>query len=74
MMNSVEPPPISTTSCCLRVGQGVRDAQVDQPRLFASGDDFDREAQRGFGLHQELRRILRHAQGVGGHGPHRFER
>ena len=58
----------------VRIGQGVRNAHVDQPRLFASGDDFDREAQRGFRLHQEVRRVLGHAQGVGGHGPHRFER
>ena len=28
----------------------------------------DRKAERGFGLRQELVGILRHAQGVGGHG------
>jgi hypothetical protein len=72
MMNSVDPPPMSTTSCrVLRVGQGMGHAQVNQAGLFAAGDDFDRKAQCRFGLGQELGAILGHAQGIGGDGTHR---
>jgi hypothetical protein len=60
MMNSVEPPPTSTT----------------RRRAFflASGDDLDREAEDRARLAQELRRILRHAQGVGADRTHRRAR
>ncbi|MCY1232082.1 hypothetical protein D9M72_445550 [compost metagenome] len=52
-------------------GRGVvRGPEVDQPRLFAPGDHFDREAQRAFGLDQELGRVLGHAQRIGGDGAH----
>jgi hypothetical protein len=54
-----------------RVGQGVGDAEVDQPRLLAAGDDLDGKAERRLGLGQELRRVLRHPQGIGGDRPHR---
>ena len=44
MMNSVEPPPMSITSAVvLRLRQAVRDAEIDQARFLAPGDDFDRE-------------------------------
>jgi hypothetical protein len=41
------------------------DAQVDEARFFATGDDLNREAERGARFAQELGRIFRHAQGVG---------
>ena len=45
-------------------------AQVDQPRFFAAGDHFDREAQQRLGLGDEVGGVLGHAQGVGAHGAH----
>ena len=63
MMNSVEPPPISTTSrLCPAVGRGVRGAEVDETGLFAAGDDFDGEPQGVFGEGQEFTGILGHPQ------------
>ncbi|MCY1230365.1 hypothetical protein D9M72_427750 [compost metagenome] len=46
-------------------GRIVRGAQIDQPRLFAPRDDFDREAERVLGLDQELGCILGDAQRIG---------
>ena len=54
----------------MRVGQRMRHPDVDQPRLLAPGDDFDREAQRAFCADQELGRILGDPQGVGRHRAH----
>ena len=45
--------------------QFVRDAEIDEARLFVAADDVDREAECGFGLRQEFRRILRDAERVG---------
>jgi hypothetical protein len=67
MMNSVEPPPMSITRRCLpRGGLPVRDAEVDQARLLAAGDDLDVVAERGLGRHQEVLRIAQGAHRVGG--------
>jgi hypothetical protein len=46
MMHSVEPPPMSTTRCGVRIqGQAVGDAQVDQSGFFPTRHDLDLEAQ-----------------------------
>jgi hypothetical protein len=68
MMNSVEPPPISTTSRLPWQAGASRGAQVDQSRLFPAGNDFDGEPKRRLGLDQELRGILGHAQRICRHG------
>ena len=52
----------------------MRDAEIDQPRFLASGDDFDRESQHVFGLRNEVGGILGHAQGVGADHAHRLAR
>ena len=54
----------------LRVG----DAEVDQARLLAAGDDFDRMAQRALGRHQERLRFPEPAHGVGGDRAHALRR
>ena len=41
-------------------GQGVRGADVDQARLFTTGNDFDGKTQGLFSLRQKLCRILGH--------------
>ena len=46
------------TSCCWRGWQRWGDAHVDQAGLLAAGDDLDRKAQRGLGLHQEVGAFL----------------
>ena len=51
-------------------GQTVRDADIDEARFLAAGDDFDRETERRFSLFQKCRRILGHAQRVGADGTH----
>ena len=54
MISSVEPPPMSTTrrlSSARR--QRMRDAEIDEARLLAAGDDLDREAERLARLAQE---------------------
>ena len=45
--------------------QALCNADINQPRLLATGDDFDRVAKRGFGLAHECIRILGHAQRIG---------
>ena len=52
--------------------QGMHHAGVNQACLFASGDDFDGEAQCGFGLRDEFGNVFCHAEGVGGDGAHLF--
>ena len=49
-------------------GQAVGDALVDQARLLASRDHFDRVAQGGFGGQQERLRVAQLAHRVGRHG------
>ena len=72
MMNSVEPPPMSTTRRGSSDGrQHVRDAVVDEPRLLVPADDVDREAQRALGLRQKLGGVGRDAKRVGRHRAHR---
>ena len=46
----------------------------EEARFFAPGDHFDREAERGACLAQELRRVLGHAQRVGADRAHRAAR
>ena len=50
------------------------DAGVDEAGFFAPGDDFDGEAQGGFGERHEGGDVFGHAEGVGGHGAHLFGR
>ena len=72
MMNSVEPPPMSMTRRGSSDGrQHVRDAEVDEARLLVAADDVDGEAERGFGLRQERRRVARDAERVGRDRAHR---
>ena len=52
----------------------MRDAQIDQPRLFAPGDDFDRMAQRSFGLGNEDVGVLGDAQRRGADAADRLRR
>ncbi len=52
----------------------VRHAEVDEARFLAAGDDLDREAEHRARLTQELRGILRDAQGVGADGAHALAR
>jgi hypothetical protein len=54
--------------------QRMRDPEVDEPRLLASRDHLDREAEYLARLAQELRCVLRHAQRVGADGAHRLAR
>ncbi len=49
-------------------------AEVDEARFLAAGNHLDREAERGARLAQELRRVLRHAQGVRADHAHRLPR
>ncbi len=55
----------------VRRGQLVRDAQVDQPRLFVAADHVDRRAECSLRLRQELARIACHPEGAGCDGAHR---
>src|SRR5918994_1519151 len=48
----------------------MSDAEVDQPRFFAPGDDFDRKAERLARLAQELRRVSGDAQRIGADRAH----
>ena len=74
-MNSVEPPPMSTTRrLLLRGRQRMRDAEVDEARFLAAGDDLDREAERLARLAQECRRVLGHPQRIGADRAHRVPR
>ena len=43
----------------------MRHAGEDQPRLFPSGDHFDRKAERLTGALDELRGVFGHAQSIG---------
>ena len=52
------------------ISQGVRDAQVHQPRLLASVDYVDAGTQDAPRGHRELPPVVGHSQGVGAHGPH----
>ena len=52
----------------------MRDPDVDEPRLLAAGDHFDRETERAARLAQELWRIFRQPQGVGSDRAHRLLR
>ena len=45
--------------------QTVRDAEINQPRLLAAGNDVDRMTQGSFGARHELVTVARLAQGVG---------
>ena len=54
----------------LLTGLQVGHAGVDQARLFAPGDDLDREAQHALRALQELVAVGRLAQRLGGHGAH----
>lgn len=45
-------------------------ARKDQAGFFAAGDDFDGEAQRGFGARQEIAGVAGDAEGVRGHRAH----
>ena len=49
-------------------------AEVDQARFLAAGDDLDREAERGLGLLQEFLGVFGDAEGVGADGAHRVAR
>ncbi len=50
--------------------QQVRDTEVDQARLFASGDHLDREPQPRFCRSQQRLPVACHAKGIGGHCAH----
>ncbi|MNP28510.1 hypothetical protein D3C76_1214780 [compost metagenome] len=50
------------------------DAEVDQARFLAAGDDFHRVAKDGFGAADEVGAVARLAQGVGAHHPYRARR
>jgi len=56
-----------------RVGrrQHVRDAEINESRLFVSGDDVDRKTKCRFGLPQKLRRVARDSKRVRCHGAYR---
>jgi hypothetical protein len=51
-------------------GKLCADADVNQPRFLAPGNDFNRKAQRGFRFFQERVCIFRHAQRIGAEGAH----
>ena len=46
-------------------------ADVDEPRLFAAGDDFDGKTERGLGELEKNAGVLRDAQRVGADRAHR---
>ena len=50
------------------------DAQVDEPRFLAPGDDLDRVPERGFGLGNEFAGILGDTQRRGADAADRFRR
>lgn len=51
-------------------GEGVDHAGINQPRLFAPGDDFDGETQCRFGLGKEICDVFGDAECIGCHGAH----
>ena len=53
-------------------GQGMGGADPDQAGFFASGNDFDRESERGLEGGNDMAGIFRLAQGAGGDGPNRI--
>ncbi|RMQ45641.1 hypothetical protein ALQ04_05436 [Pseudomonas cichorii] len=57
-----------------RVGQGVRDAEIDQARFLATGNDFHGMAEDCFGAMDEFVAIAGLAQGVGADDAHGAER
>ncbi|MCY1180246.1 hypothetical protein D9M73_206770 [compost metagenome] len=52
------------------VRQGMGDAQVDQARFLAAGDDFHRVSEDFLGAADELGTVVRLAQGVGADDAH----
>ncbi len=48
-----------------RLGEVVRDTEIDQACFLATADDFDRMAERGFGGQQKRLRIGKQAHAVG---------
>jgi hypothetical protein len=66
MISSVLPPPISTTRRCPGdVADAVRDAEIDQPRLFLAADDLYLVAEKLLGAGHELGAVACLSQGVG---------
>ena len=57
-----------------RLRQAVCDAEIDEARFFAPGDDVDGKAERRFGLLQKFGSILGDTQGVGADRAHRLAR
>ncbi len=57
-----------------REGKGVRDAEVDEPRLLLSGDDLDVMSQGRRRFSQHGAGALHLPEGVGPHRPHLFGR
>ena len=47
-------------------------AGINQARFFATGDDFNRKAQRGFGFRHEFFDVFGDAESVGGDHAHLF--
>jgi hypothetical protein len=54
----------------VRVRQAVLDAQIDETRLLAARDDFDRKAERGICELEKRPGVLRHAERVRPHCAH----
>src|SRR3990167_7612774 len=53
------------------VGDAVGDAEIDQARFFAPGDDFNRMAEDLFGTADKVTTVARLAQGIGADDAHR---
>ena len=58
-------PNIHDQALVVRWRQAVCYADVDEPRLFAAGNYFNRIAQNCFGFLYKRARVLGHAQGIG---------
>ena len=63
---------IDDEALVIRRGQTVGNANVDQPCLFTTGDDFDRIAENGFGFLHKRIGVFRHSQGIGADHAHRI--
>ncbi len=48
----------------------MRDAEIDQARFLASGDDLDRMPQGLLGRAEKARRLAQATHGIGRHRPH----
>ncbi|RMO08338.1 hypothetical protein ALQ47_05272 [Pseudomonas cichorii] len=55
------------------VGQGVRDAEIDQARFLAAGNDFHGMSQDLFGAMDEFVAVACFTQGVGAHDTYRAQ-